>query len=267
MHPKRIHNTTEFDQAMNELQRQAYLSALGIENYAPRWLLPFASVSPACAMPEFAISVATVETSPTTFVATAMNPHIESNTPPPNLLTTIADLAEQKKAPRAINAAKILQQLEGKKAPVVQPFSLTVYRPQPGFLLIDSRNTKLALPTEILLNNLFRAHFKTLQLTLEEEVLRWPMIENRFVSRTEDDARNELQTWLAVENELRPIHTLWLMGESAARYWLDPENDWSEICWTMQPLKDLSLQGLILPSLNQLLQKPEQKSKLWVCLP
>jgi hypothetical protein len=143
---------------MNELQRQAYLSALGIENYAPRWLLPSAPVSRACVMPVFDIPVATVETSPAAFVAAAMNPHSESNTSVPNLLTTITDLAEHKKAPLAVNAAEILQQLEGKKAPVVQPFSLTVYRPQPGFLIIDSRNTKLALPTEVLLNNLLRVH-------------------------------------------------------------------------------------------------------------
>lgn len=252
---------------MNELQRQAYLSALGIENYAPRWLLPSAPVSLACVMPVFDIPVATVETSPAAFVAAAMNQHIGSNTPAPNLLTAIADLAEQKKVPLAVSAADILQQLEGKKAPVVQPFSLTVYRPQPGFLIIDSRNTKLALPTEVLLNNLLRAHFQKGQFALDEEVLRWPMIENRFVSRTEDDARNELQTWLAVENELRTIHTLWLMGESAARYWLDSGSDWLATCWTMQPVKDSSLQALILPSLNQLLQNPAQKSKLWACLP
>jgi hypothetical protein len=252
---------------MNELQRQAYLSALGIENYAPRWLLPSAPASLACVMPVFDIPVAAVETSPAAFVAAVMNPHSESNTSAPNLLTTIADLAEQKKAPLAVNAAEILQQLEGKKAPVVQPFSLTVYRPQPGFLIIDSRNTKLALPTEVLLNNLLRTNLKALQFILGEEVLRWPMIENRFVSRTEDDARNELQTWLAVENELRSIHTLWLMGESAARYWLVSGSDWSASCWTTQPIKDLSLQALILPSLNQLLQNPAQKSRLWACLP
>jgi hypothetical protein len=179
----------------------------------------------------------------------------------------IADLGEQKKAPLAINAAAILQQLEEKKAPVVQPFSLSIYRPQPGFLIIDSRNTKLALPTEVLLNNLLRVHLKVVQPALGEEVLRWPMIENRFVSRTEHDARNELQTWLAVENELRPIHSLWLMGESAARYWLDAGSDWAAICCTTQPIKDLSLQALILPSLNQLLQNPSQKSRLWACLP
>lgn len=250
---------------MNELQRQAYLSTLGIENYAPRWLLPSAPISVACVMPVLDMPVATIESAQVSSVAATLNLRIENNTAASNLLTTTGDLAEQK-TPFAINATEILQQLEGKKTPVAQPFSLTVYRPQPGFLIIDSRNTKLALPTEVLLNNLLRAHFKTVQFTLDEEVLRWPMIENRFLSRTEDDARNELQTWLAVENELRPIQTLWLMGENAARYWLDAGGDWSAICWTTQPIKDTSLQALILPSLNQLLQSPVQKSKLWNCL-
>lgn len=251
---------------MNELQRQAYLSTLGIENYAPRWLLPSAPVPVLCVMPVLDIPIAAAA-SPVSFSAIATETHIESKSPTPNVLTTIADLGEKKKVPLAINAAAILQQLQEKKALVVQPFSLSVYRPQSGFLIIDSRNTKLALPTEVLLNNLLRAQSKAVQLAVSEEVLRWPMIENRFVSRTEDDARNELQTWLAVENELRPIHTLWLMGESAARYWLDTESDWSATCWTIQPIKDSSLQALILPSLNQLLQQPAQKSRLWACLP
>jgi len=249
---------------MNELQRQAYLSALGIENYAPRWRLPSAPVSVACVLPAFDIPVAATPVSLGTIAIETQN---ESKPSTSNVLTAIADLGEQKRAPLAINAAAILQQLEEKKAPVVQPFSLSVYRPQPGFLIIDSRNTKLALPTEVLLNNILRVQLKAMQFAVSEEVLRWPMIENRFVSRTEDDARNELQTWLAVEHELRPVHNLWLMGDSAARYWLDAGSDWAAICWTKQPIKDMSLQALLLPSLNQLLQNPSQKSKLWACLP
>jgi hypothetical protein len=123
------------------------------------------------------------------------------------------------------------------------------------------------LPTEVLLNNLLRAHLSGNSFSLGEEVLRWPMAENRFVSRTENDARNELQTWLAVENELRPINKLWLMGESAACYWMAADSDWLQLCWTMQSIADLPLQALILPSLNQLLQNPSQKSRLWACLP
>lgn len=252
---------------MNELQRQAYLSALGIENYAPRWLLPTAPVSVACAMPiQLITGEPLVVSSVTVFSVVVENPPENRNTSP-NLLNTIADLGEQKKAPLAVNAALILQQLEGKKAPVVQPFSLSVYRPQPSFLVIDSRNTKLALPTEVLLNYILRAHLGGSSFSLGEEVLRWPMVENRFVSRTENDARNELQTWLAVENELRPINKLWFMGESAARYWMAADSDWQELCWTTQPIADLPLHALVLPSLNQLLQNPSQKSRLWACLP
>jgi len=251
---------------MNELQRQAYLSALGIENYAPRWLLPLAPVSIECAVPVFNIPVVVVSPSPVPFIVTALDVGMESNSPSPNLLTTMADLGGQKKASLPINAAAILQQLEEKKTPIVQPFSLSVYRPQSGFLIIDSRNTQLALPTELLLNNILRAHLNASQIELREEVLRWPMIENRFVSRTENDARNELQTWLAVENELRPINTLWLMGEVAARYWLDAEFNWVESCWTTQAVDGLPLNTLILPSLNQLLQTPIHKSRLWASL-
>jgi hypothetical protein len=250
---------------MNELQRQAYLSALGIENYAPRWLLPSAPDSVACARPMPAIPAEPVTISASVFSIVVDNLPENKNTSPA-VLNSIADLGVQKKAPLAVNAAMILQQLEEKKAPVVQPFSLSVYRPQAGFLIVDSRNTSLALPTEVLLNNLLRAHLAESLFTLSEEVLRWPMIENRFVSRTEIDARNELQTWLAVENELRPINKLWLMGENAARYWTTAVDDWSKQYWTIQAVTDLPLQALLLPSLNQLLQNPSEKSRLWTCL-
>lgn len=249
---------------MHEMQRQAYLSSLGIENYAPRWLLPAAPVSVACVMP---VLDNPSYVSPAVVDLNVIDSLVERKNSAPNLLTAIADLTEQKKASSPVSAATILQQLDVKKAPIVQPFSLSVYRPAAGILIIDSRNTTLALPTELLLNNILRARLKTTPFVLGEEVLRWPMIENRFVSRTEDDARNELQTWLAVEHELRPVQTLWLMGENAVRYWLDVDSDFSELCWTMQSLKDLPLKALILPSLNQLLQNPAQKSRLWACLP
>lgn len=252
---------------MNEIQRQAYLSALGIENYAPRWLLPSAPVSTACVVPILHTPSEVAASLPAAAVPAAHERIEENKNTSPNLLNTMAYLGEQKKAPLAVNAAMILQQLEEKKAPVVQPFSLSVYRPQPGFLIVDSRNTKLALPTEVLLNNVLRTCLSGCSFSLGEEVLRWPMVENRFVSRTENDARNELQTWLAVENELRPISRLWLMGENAARYWIAADSNWPELCWTTLPITDLQLQALILPSINQLLQNPLQKSRLWACLP
>lgn len=250
---------------MNELQRQAYISALGIENYAPRWLLPFAPISVACVLP--VLDIPEEKRVIPAVVFSGLNEGVsERNSSPPNLLNAIAELNEQRKSVVPVNAAVILQQLEEKKAPVVQPFSLSVYRPQAGFLIVDSRNTQLALPTDLFLHNLLRSHLKNIQFALNDEVLRWPLIENRFVSRTEIDARNELQTWLAVENELRPISVLWLLGESAARYWLAADMNWASCCWAIHPIDGLPLNALILPSLNELLQKPAQKAKLWASL-
>lgn len=251
---------------MNELQRQAYLSALGIENYVPRWLLPSAPISIACELPVLDLTEEQIVNS-AAILPSADEQGFERKGSSPNLLSAIAELGEQKKPVVPVNAATILQQLEEKKAPVVQPFSLSVYRPQPGFLIIDSRNTQLALPTDLFLHNLLRSHLKNNQIALNDEVLRWPLIENRFVSRTETDARNELQTWLAVESELRPVNALWLMGENAARYWLATDMDWYASCWSIQSIDGLSLKALILPSLNELLQKPAQKAKLWASLP
>lgn len=252
---------------MNELQRQAYISALGIENYAPRWLLPSAPISVACVLPVLEVSEEVINSAPSIIFAGLEERVPDNKIPSPDLLNSIADLGEKKKLSAPVNAATILQQLEEKKAPVVQPFSLSVYRPQAGFLIIDSRNTQLALPTDLLLHNLLRSYLKGNQFALNDEVLRWPLIENRFVSRTETDARNELQTWLAVENELRPISQLWLMGENASCYWLAADVTWASACWELQAIDGLPLKALIWPSLNELLQKPAHKAKLWVSLP
>jgi hypothetical protein len=101
---------------MNELQRQAYLSALGIENYAPRWFLPSAPVSVACSMPIQLIPTESVVISSAIVVSAVTENLPENKNASPNRLNTIADLGEQKKAPLAVNAAMILRQLEEKKS-------------------------------------------------------------------------------------------------------------------------------------------------------
>lgn len=256
---------------VNELQRQAYLSALGIENYMPRMILPFAPPSSVCELPVFAepheVSSLQDKTSPIPVIDVygAPQANITRNTVASDIL---ADVVPAKKSPVPVNAASILEQLETKKAPIVEPFALSLWRPVPGFLIVDSRNSSLALPTELLLNNILRTFLPTIKPDLREEVMRWPMIENRFVSRTADDARNELQTWLAVENELRPINRLWLMGDNAARYLLSEDIKPADAYWQENSLS-LSgvgvnlLRAVVLPSLVELLQNPLFKARLW----
>lgn len=261
---------------INEVQRQAYLAALAIENYMPRMRLPYAPEPVACVLPEI-FSAASGDT------ALAIGPSVPSplnHGHKPELsvpvvthspLDILADVKSVKTVAAPINAAVILQQLDVKKAPPVQPFALSLWRPVPGFLIVDTRNTTLALPTELLLANILRGFLGVAKPDLHEEVMRWPMIENRFVSRSEDDARNELQTWLAVENELRPISRLWLMGENAARYLLSADVDLNNVYWQELALGSSAnltapLRGLILPSLNELLQNPLLKARLWASI-
>lgn len=251
---------------MNELQRQAYLSAMGIDGYMPRWCLPCAPEPMACLMPlvlgASAILTGKQEADSLELPSTVL----ESGVSPALLDSLINSDIKSKSNSSIVNATTILQQLEEQRAPVVLPFSLSIWRPLSGLLIIDSRNTNLALPTELLLGNILRIYTGSTSFILDEEVMRWPMIENRFVSRTADDARNELQTWLAVENELRPINRLWLMGENAATYLLPKNTDWENSCWKNSTLENLSINALILPSLNCLLQQPQKKAKLWLCL-
>lgn len=253
---------------MNELQRQAYLSSLGIESYMPRWHLPSAPISVGCVLPVALVSSAIVieEVVPKDGSDKGQQ-NSKDVTFSPTLLDSLINTEKLASSnPPTMNAASILQQLEEKKAPAIQPFSLSIWRPTPGFLIIDARNSQLALPTELLLGNILRTYLRATPFSLNEEVMRWPMIENRFVSRTADDARNELQTWLAVENELRPINQLWLMGENSANYFLPKNTVWADFCWQKSGLDNSAIQAIILPSLINLLQQPQQKVKLWACL-
>jgi hypothetical protein len=256
---------------MNELQRQHYLSALGVDTYMPRWQLPFASISVLCEVPIVEIDVRLIDQPevkaeplvPPTYSQPILK-STSSEASPVN--TLIGDIFETKKITKSSNqltsAADILAQLDNKPV-TIDPFSLSIWRPLDGLLIVDSRNTKLALPTELLLNNILRSFLSVQSIKSQEEVLRWPMIENSFAKRTIDDAQIELQTWLSVQHEIRPIRQLWLLGANAAMYLLPETVAYAEVLFMSQSLNDLPINALILPSLNELLQKPSAKQKLF----
>lgn len=259
---------------MNELQRQHYLSALGVDTYMPRWHLPFAPHSVVCELPVAAIDTQvsiTIENKVESTIAqvqpTPVTKTQSSEASPVNNL--MGDILETKKIvkPSAVptGAADILAQLNTKPV-TIDAFSLSIWRPVDGVMIIDSRNTKLALPTELLLNNILRSIFSNQALKPQEEVLRWPMIENSFAKRTADDARTELQTWLSVQNEIRPIRYLWLMGANAATYLLSTQVSVADTLFQQVVVADSAIHALNLPSLNELLQKPANKQKLFSAL-
>lgn len=253
---------------MNELDRQTYLSAFGIENYMPRLLLAASPDPVACVLP-----VSLVQR----IESASINDQLERSNPqdfsaePIQMVTDV--LASMRDSTSNISKSSSLPDEKIKLKPfvrndvrIVQPFTLSVWRPVPGLLVVDARNSQLALPTELLLRNLLKGVFFDANFKLNEEVLRWPMIENSFVSRTENDARNELQTWLAVEHELRPIERLWLMGKQAAHYLLASDMSYEDALWQLTSMANKDLTALVLPGLNEFLLQPAMKARLWQCL-
>lgn len=253
---------------MNELQRQLYLSALGVDSYMPRWHLPYAPQSQLCELPQIEmvdlnIEVAAVNVLQTPIAISSIQAPVIDTSPVNHL---IGDILETKKVSKTslspISAADILAQLDTKPVSL-DPFSLSIWRPVNGTMVIDSRNTRLALPTELFISNILRSLFPQQPLAMQEEVLRWPMIENSFAKRTRQDACNELQTWLTVQHEIRPLKFLFLMGENAANYFLPDNAQFKDCLFQICRLPESSLAALILPSLNELLQKPTLKQQLF----
>jgi hypothetical protein len=269
---------------MNELQRQMYLSALGIETYMPRWHLPFSPISMACK--SVAIASAHHNEQNTIFVTpTVKNIALENlsplqalhsqtfdSQPLTNSITPINNLMSELFATKKIVNADIVKssaadmKAQVNSAASITAFSLSIWRPMDEVMIIDSRNTQLALPTELFLQNILRNQFQKKKLDLKNEVVRWPMVENSLTKHTVDDARTGLQTWLSVQHEVRPVKFLWLMGANSATYFLPPDAVRNNCLWQAAALVDCSVAALILPSLNELLQQPLQKKQLYSAL-
>ncbi|RYY75150.1 MAG: hypothetical protein EOO52_12680 [Gammaproteobacteria bacterium] len=257
---------------MNELQRQHYLSALGVDTYMPRWQLPFAPASTICetaTLMEAPVLESSILKSDDSKLfqqdISRPEPKVEISTSAQSS-NVLNDILESKNLPASkpqrISAADILAQLDTKPANI-DAFSLSIWRPLDGVMIIDSRNAKLALPTELLLNNILRSIFSDDSLKPKEEILRWPMIENSFTKRTASDARVELQTWLSVQHEIQPIKYLWLMGSNAATYFLIDQKNFTDSIFQSADLVDSEVKALVLPSLIEILQNPALKKKIF----
>ncbi len=258
---------------MNEQQRQAYLSALGIETYMPRWCLSLAPNSIACIWPlvhEYERPAGELARNEEIIIGehASLKKEVmpEANLLPASSISTLLDISNDNKPKHSITSASdILTQLDTNRA-TINPFSLSIWRPLSDLLIVDSRNSSLALPTELLLNNMLRYMFAEQTLDLNEDVLRWPMIENSFVKRTAQDARIELQTWLSVQQEIRPFSHLWLMGENAIRHFSSESIEFKEHLFKPVTIGESNFKALCLPSLNELLLRPNEKRNAFFAL-
>ena len=295
---------------MNEIQRQQYLDAMGIDTYMPRWILPAAASPFSCqpVLPESesqassqlqsnSLPVAAAESAlaesqntsaaatpaasasmasaPATAVENPSTPDRSSAPQPPSaaqdVLSSVAAEPKPSASNKPVSADSILQSLSNEKRPDPR-FALSLWRVSDELMVIDSRHSELALPTEPLLLNILSALGFPRQPLPKVEVLRWPMFENSYEPQVQAVARETLQAILEAMLEKQPCKYLLLMGAEACHYLLgddqlgegfDAKVSIASSLGRSFSLEALSAAAIVVPSLSDILQQPELKRRTW----
>lgn len=250
---------------MNERLRMEYLDAMGITMFVPRRVLPCARASVAAMVPLAVPQVADAEEPPT---PESSHPTVEmelrqniQDAPRP-IQTSVNDIMES--FTRPVRQVEIIPEPAvvaptGAAEPPVQ-FALSIWRPSPALMILDSRHAGGALPTHALLDNILRAKGLASQLS-KPDVLSWPPAGMAPMPGW-DAAREMLQAFLQARLERQPAQYLWLMGESACSAVLTGRSFADSLGLAIN-LDNLASLAVVLPSLADMLQQPSLKARTW----
>ncbi len=259
---------------MKENHRQAYLSALNIDNYMPRWILPGAPVSTECLWE--VVSADAEQTTGNTEFAVEQTPSektaVASNTTAADTLGQLKEVAGKQVAKPETDAAqvKLSAQVLLKQQQSVAPaarYSLTLWQISESLMVLDSRQSELALPTDALLQNILRSVAISGSLP-KADILRWPLTQSAVVDSGIQQAREHLATLLGAKFSGAAAPSLWTMGDTAAHYVLTQEQQYESLlgqCIAFQNewFGSAELTVCVLPSLVEMLQTPTTKKIAW----
>jgi hypothetical protein len=149
-------------------------------------------------------------------------------------------------------------------------FALNAWRINNDLLVIDSRQTGAALPTDRLLQNILRSMGCHLVQLPKSDILRWPLFKDDHISQPEDEARAMVQAYISAQSSKNPLANLLLLGKEAVRFALSIDTDidtyFEQHKGTVLAQEQWSSQALIAPSLIDMLQDPMQKKITWKVL-
>lgn len=250
---------------MNERQRHQYLSAMGIDSFIPRVLLPHAPAPTLCDLPVARETPAPPPPAPAQdnpIATTAPRQHPTSPSPVGNMLGEMGIATDKKPVRKEPLNLNLPQPKKG-----VTPVHLHLWRPSNKLLIIDEHTPGAALPTDTLLASILRACRQQKVPLGEPERMRCPLNEQLAKMYSPDDLREELQAWLSEELAKQQEPELWLMGPEAAQWFVSPETKSKAFSQTQLNLTGTQHQpAIVLPSLSELLQKPQLKQKIWPTL-
>ena len=254
---------------MNEVQRRAYLSAMAIDSYVPRWVLPAAPESQPCELPPLPEAVAEsplpIDAAPTRPPAAAPQNRVDAAEAAAAVLSNlqITPAAQVKPKPIAAPAAE-----PQASSAAVEPFALTTWRVSDDLLVIDSRQAQLALPTDRLLSNILIALGYQPGGLPKAEVYRWPFIDNQILdpanTQGETEAREMLHAFVDGQLVLAPVKFLLLMGAEAGRFILPADAE--PAASGAIALEQFGATAVVTPSLAALLREPSLKAQAWQAL-
>jgi len=206
---------------MIEPLRSQYLAALGIENYAPRFILPGAKLSEPCEWLE-----APVEDTSSALVGENVDVPASStaSSAENNIAEKLAGEIRQR-APIIESAVKSrTSESSAAKAPSshieTEPqFALSIVLAGGGILLIDAAPAASAERAEFqkLLNNMLPA-LRPAAAQYVLDIFIWPLTRQPKVSRDAAAATETLAAYLNKQIKQRAIDTVLLLGETAQQW-------------------------------------------------
>lgn len=238
---------------VNEAQRAQYLNAMGLSVFVPRVRLIGAKVSVQAKLPVAQSSSASKAVSQPAAARVLMD-------------EVLAKPAVEKPVDAA--PAPSVHPKPSEHVPLVEPFSLSLWRPNAHWLILDQRDAAAALPTHQLLQNILRAMGCDERLA-EPQVLQWPVAGLTEEAAPLQDAQAMLQGVLQGRLATQAATHLWVMGEILQKVVLSAalhEKLQKDRVAQVLALDDFNALGLVLPSLTNILRKPSLKADVWSVL-
>lgn len=259
---------------MNEIQRMQYLSALDVDSYMPRFILPNAAEAKLCQLPIATAASTAVNDAPAEVNhqsrSASFTPSNDAIKAAADVLASLGDAAKSTAKPSPKVAEKPAEQPDPtltttvESTDAIDAFSLSLHRIG-TLLVIDTRHIEMPLPTDRLLANIALALGYKPQDQAVAEILNWPFSADNTAMDAES-ARIDLQAFLDGRLLNSNIDTLLLLGVSAAKYILPENSEYTANLYKKIDLSDFSVKALVAPSLNELLQNPALKESLWQVL-
>lgn len=243
---KRIPSRKEF-KVLNELQRQAYLDAMGVDVYYPRLKLVGAKASVQCEMPV----LAKIAASPAVKSVQADTARVER-------LASVSELLDI-----AVNNESVIEPaapaLKG-SVEETPSFNLSVTVIPGSLLVVDDCGPEQlrSRDYQALLQNIVIA------LGLDKPVInsqpfQWPEAMKGHNDQSPNAAGQALQAYLARQMELGETRYLLVMGDAASQFALNT----TVAEGVLAAHGDQSVQQLVTLSACRMLTEPELKRDLW----